>query len=350
MRTEARYYETEIRKIQRLRDGELTVGCILLCVLLFLVLGVLRVTPSGIIKSCRPAYIFISLFSLYRCYPILSSRWQILLGVYYFMIYICNQITSNATETFISHELFILFFILAARYMWSRREINLILDTIIIACDVQAIVVLFSNSMLLHAGGQQHINYLWISSNRNPFAFAIVPGAIASLLKLIYCQKGWKTDLLRSYWIFSFLLCAYDVFAIGCRSAFYSLCLGIACIIWERVKRTRNPAEKIIKEMIIIIMAIVIIAILMKMASSAYSSRLFTLDDSGRKKIWDNAKELIREKPLFGGGFDYWEEFGYGMGTHNTFITFPFLQTILLSQASNHEQLHNNQKRILQLI
>ena len=74
--------------------------------------------------------------------------------------------------------------------------------------------------------------------------------------------------------------------------------------------------------MIIIIMAIVIIAILMKMASSAYSSRLFTLDDSGRKKIWDNAKELIREKPLFGGGFDYWEEFGYGMGTHNTFITF----------------------------
>lgn len=322
MRTEAMYNDVEIRRIQRLYDEELTVVCVLLCVLLFLVLGVLPVTPSGITKFFRPAFIFISAFSLYRCYPIQSSRWQIVLGVYFFMIYICNQITSHATETFISHELFILFFILAAERRWSRREIHLILDTVIIACDVQAIAVLISNSLLLHAGSQQHINYLWISTNRNPISFAIVPGAVASLLKLIYCKKGWKTDILRVYWMMSFLLCTYDVFAIGCRSAFYSLCLGIFCIVWERVKRTRNHAEKIIQELMIILLVLVGITILMRIASGAYSSRLFTLEDSGRKDIWDNALDLIRKKPLFGGGYDHWVKAGYKIGTHNTFITY----------------------------
>lgn len=322
MRTETGYKEAEIRRIRRLRDRELTVACLFLCALLFLILGILPITPGGITRFYRPAFIFIAAFSLYRYYPLQSSRWQLMLGLYYFIIYICRQITGHSTETFISHELFIAFFILAAGRRWSRREINLILDTVIFSCGVQAAVVLISNSFLLHAGSQQHIHYLWISTNRNPIAFAIVPGAVASLLKLIYCSKGWKTDLLRGYWIFSFLLCTYDVFAIGCRSAFYSLGLGMACIVWERVKRTRNPAEKIIQELIIITMVLVGITLLMRIASGAYSSRLFTLEDSGRKDIWDRAMELIREKPLFGGGYDYWEEAGYRIGTHNTFITF----------------------------
>lgn len=322
MRTEATYNEAEIRTIQRLRDEELTAACMLLCLLLFLILGVLPIIPTGITKFYRPAFIFISAFSLYRCYPFRSSRWQIVLGIYFFMIFICNLITKHATEAFVSHELFILFFILAAGRRWSRREINLILDTVIFSCDVQAVVALISNSLLLHAGSQQHINYLWIVANRNAVAFAIVPGAVASMLKLIFCKKGWKTDFLRGYWIISLLLCTYDVFALGCRSAFYSLCLGIACIVWERVKRTRNPAEKIVQELMIIIMVLVGINILMRIASGAYSSRLFSLEDTGRKDIWENAMELIREKPLFGGGYDYWDEAGYRIGTHNTFITF----------------------------
>lgn len=322
MRTEARYNEVEIRTIQRLRDEELTAVCMLLCLLLFLILGILPTIPTGITKFFRPAFIFISAFSIYRCYPIRSSRWQIVLGIYFFMVFICNRITGHATEAFISHELFILFFILAAGRRWSRREINLILDTVIFSCDVQAIVVLICNSLLLHAGGQQHINYLWCIVNRNAVAFAIVPGAVACMLKLIFCKKGWKTDFLRVYWMFSLLLCTYDVFALGCRSAFYSLCFGIFCIVWERVKRTRNPAEKIIQELMIIIMVIVGINFLMRIASGAYSSRLFSLEDTGRKEIWDNAMELIREKPLFGGGYDYWDEAGYRIGTHNTFITF----------------------------
>ena len=248
MRTEAGYKEAEIRRIRRLRDRELTVACLFLCALLFLILGILSITPGGITRFYRPVFIFIAVFSLYRYYPLQSSRWQLILGLYYFIIYICRQITGHSTETFISHELFILFFILAAGRRWSRREINLILDSVIFSCDVQAAVVLISNSFLLHAGSQQDIHYLWISTNRNPIAFAIVPGAVASLLKLIYCSKGWKTGLLRGYWIISFLLCTYDVFAIGCRSAFYSLGLGMACIVWERVKRTRNQAEKIRKQ------------------------------------------------------------------------------------------------------
>lgn len=322
MEAEINYKEAEIRRIRSRYDRELTLPCMILCALLFLVLGVLPITPGGITIFYRPVFIFFASFTLYRSYPLRSSRWQIALAVYFFLIFFFNHFSGHAAESFISHELFILFFIMASSRIWSRREINLLLDTLIAACDIQAAVVLFSNALLLHAGGQQHINYLWISTNRNPIAFAIVPGAVASLMKLVFSKGGFKNVMNRTFWIFSFLLCSYDVFAIGCRSAFYSLCLGIACIIWERVRRTRNRAEKFIQELMIVILVITGISILMRIASGAYSERLFSLEDSGRKGIWEDAMELIREKPLFGGGYDYWGSAGYRLGTHNTFITY----------------------------
>ena len=251
-----------------------------------------------------------------------SSRWQIVLAVYFILVFIFNKITGHAVEVFISHELFILFFVMASSRAWSRREINMLLNAVIAACNVQALAVLFSNSLLLHAGSQQHINYLWISTNRNPIAFAIVPGAAVSLLKFLFTKDRFKTSFLRVYWIFSFILCSYDVFAIGCRSAFYSLCLGISCLIFERVRGTRNRTEKYIQELLILILVIVGAVVLVRVASGAYSERLFSLEDTGRRGIWEDAMELIRKKPFFGGGYDYWESAGYIMGTHNTFITY----------------------------
>ena len=322
MEEKTKYTESEIRNMQELYDRELTLPCIILCAILFLILGILPIVPNRITIFCRPLFIFVASFTIYCSYPLRSFRWQIALSVYFLFTFIFNRITRSNAESFISHELFILFFLFASTRVWSRREIHQFLDTLIFSCDVQAIVVFFSNSMLLHAGGQHHINYLWVSTNRNPIAFAIVPGAIASLLKITFSKTGVKASIFRFYWIFSFVLCAYSVFAIGCRSAFYSLCLGIFCIIWERIKRIRNRAEKFIQELLILILVITATAILMRVAAGAYSERLFSIEDTGRQAIWEYAMELIKKKPVFGGGFDYWGSAEYMMGTHNTFITY----------------------------
>lgn len=321
MVTEVQFNETK-NENTHIYNRETTFPCVLLCAVLFCILGVVCIAPSIIITLCRPTFIFVTMFSALRSYPLRSAKWQITLAVYFAVILICNNITKSAIVSFFSQELFILFFVFASEQIWSRHEINLLLNAVIFSCNIQAIVVLFSNSLLLHAGGQQHINYLWISTNRNPIAFAIVPGAIASLLMLFYCKAGWKSALLRIYWTLSFLLCAYDVFAIGCRSAFYSLCLGMGCLIWERVRRSRTQAEKIIQELMLVILVIVISRVLIQVASGAYSARLFSLEDSGREKIWNIAIGLIKQKPIFGGGYDYWETAGARIGTHNSFITY----------------------------
>ena len=322
MRTEAQYEEIYGNRPDRLYDRELTVPCVALCAILILILGVLYISPDGITGLYRPAFIFITMFSIIRTYPLRSARWQIALAIYFAIIFICNNITQSSAMMFVSHELFIVFFLLSSEHIWSRREIGLLLDILIFACTLQAGIVLFSNSLLLHAGGQQHINYLWTSFNRNPVAFAIVPGAIASLLKLIYCEKGGVAVLSRLYLFLAFLLCAYDVFAIGCRSAFYSMCLGAGCIIWERVSESKTQAEKLIKEILIIICVLIGANILFVVASDAYSSRLFRWEESGREEIWDIALELIKKKPIFGGGYDYWENSNMKLGTHNTYRSY----------------------------
>ena len=302
----------------------------MLCTILFLILGILNITPDGITGLYRPAFIFIASFSLFRSYPLRSAKWQIALVAHTAVIFVCNNITNSATVTFISSELFILFFLMASERIWSRREIGLLLDFLIFSCTLQAGIVLFSNSLLLRAGGQQHLNYLWVSSNRNSFAFAIVPGAIASLLKLIYSKKNWRNTLPRLYWTLAFILCAYDVFAIGCRSAFYSMCFGIGCIVWDRVNESKTPAEKLIKEILIIVCVLIVLNIMYLVASGTYSSRLFAWEESGREKIWDAAWDLIEKKPIFGGGYDYWKNSNMHIGTHNTFLTYMLEGGVLI--------------------
>ena len=303
-------------------DRVFTVPCVALCTILFLILGVVYITPDGITGLYRPVFIFITMFSIHRSYPLRSAKWQIAIAICYAVIFICNNITQSATVTLVSHELFILFFILSSGRIWSRREISILLDVLILSCVLQAVIVLMSNSLLLHAGGQQHIKYLWTFTNRNSSAFAIVPGAIASLLKLIYSEKGGAFILSKVYWFLAFLLCAYDVFAMGCRSAFYSMCLGLGCIVWERVNESKTQAERLIKRILIVVCVFIGANILINVASDAYSSRLFRWEESGREEIWDIAIELIRKKPIFGGGYDYWENSGITLGTHNAFLSY----------------------------
>lgn len=310
-------------------NRELTVPCVLFCAILFMILGVLPVTPDRIVGLYRPIFIFFSVFSVFRCYPLHSGKWQVASIVYFAIVFIFNNFTRSATVSFISQELFILFFLLASEHVWSKREINLMLNVLTVACALQALIVLLSNSLLLHAGSHQHLQYINTVVNRNSVAFALVPGAIASLLKLVYSEDSLRLFIMRPFWILVFLLCSYDVFAIGCRSAFYALCLGIGVLIWERVRKSKSPAEKLIKELLLAIIIIIVIRGLIVIASGSYSERLFRWEDSGRDILWDKALEMIRQKPLFGGGYDYWESSGMSLGTHNTFISFMLVGGVL---------------------
>lgn len=326
--------ESQYRKIYRSAsyhsfDMELTVPCALFCAILFLILGILYITPAGITGLYRPIFIFFSLFSIFRRYPLRSARWSLASAVYFAGIFICNRITGTTTVEFISQELFIIFFVIASGHIWSKREINLMLHSLMIACVLLAIIVLFSNSLFLHTGAQQRIRYLNASVNRNAIAFALVPGAIASMLKLIYSDNNVNYLLEQIFWVAVYVLCSYCVFAIGCRSAFYSMCLGTGCLIWERVRKKQSPAEKMIKELLFIIMLIVGTRLLISTAAGSYNGRLFRWEETGREDLWEKALILIRQKPLFGGGYDYWKSSGTTLGTHNTFLTYMLIGGVI---------------------
>ena len=59
----------------------------------------------------------------------------------------------------------------------------------------------------------------------------------------------------------------------------------------------------------------------MRVLEGTNSARLFNYSDSGRDDLWEDAMDLIRAKPVFGGGFDYWSRTGHVMSPHNTFFT-----------------------------
>lgn len=78
--------------------------------------------------------------------------------------------------------------------------------------------------------------------------------------------------------------------------------------------------------MIAVVLILVVLFSSMLVSQGTFASRLFDFGDddsgSGRDVLWDEAWELIDEKPVFGGGFDYWADTGHSMGTHNAFLTF----------------------------
>ena len=73
----------------------------------------------------------------------------------------------------------------------------------------------------------------------------------------------------------------------------------------------------------ILLLVVCAAAFALNISEGTYSERLFHMtDDSGRDAIWESARTLIREHPVFGGGYDVWNDVGPDMGTHNTFLLF----------------------------
>lgn len=314
-------------KIYKGKENRLSFACLFLCMMMFLILGVLPKIPSPVTRILRPLFITLSVLSFPKCryYPLGSLKYHIVNLLYYTVIFLWFPFSSISIEAYISAMMFILFLVFAASRKWTRKEIELIIIVIVIACDVQALLTLISNSNLLHSNGSSHLSFLGTQVNRNPVAFAIVPGTLCGAFAFLY-SNGTKGNVNKAFFLLSIVLCFFVVFAIGCRSAFFSSAVGIACIAWQKARDGATPKEKVRRKAFVILLLIIATIGAMYAAKGTYSSRLFEFgaeaNSSGRDQLYEEAWRLIDEKPIFGGGFDYWESNGNTMGTHNTFLTF----------------------------
>lgn len=318
MRNTMEHYSERLITYKRRSEIDISASCIVLCLIFLLVLGFLPVLSAGLTRFFRPAFILISLLGLRSgIYKFGAEKWMILNLIYYIAIFFAFPITSNSFETVVSMELFGLFFILAAARPWNRREIKLFLQTVVFASVICATVLLYSNPNLLHSGGVDRLRFLSGDLNRNTFAFSLVPGALCATLFILYRRNRFE----RAICFAMCVLCAYTVFAIGCRSAFYSLVIGMFLILWQKSRDVTSSKSRAFIKISIILAFFLILIIITIVSKGTYSERLFNVSSgSGRERIWEQAWSLVQQKPWFGGGYDYWIDNGIELGTHNTFL------------------------------
>lgn len=303
-------------------DDRVSIICLMLCGLLVIVLGCLPAVPSSVTRLLRP--IFIAVFVLVPCrkYLLGSMKWQIIFLVYLFVIFVMNPVTGSSTTAYISNLLFGFFAVFAASKAWTKREIKLIVTTIIFSSIVFSAIVLYENRNMISGDGNQHIFFLGTSFNRNTAAFSAVPGAMCAMIALLYDRKVMH----RLINLFGMGICMLLIVATACRSAFLAVVVGAALVFWQFAGERKKYVSRFKCRTLTAIAFVLVLLIMSAALKGTNSERLFDLtDDSGRDELWDEAWQLIDEKPAFGGGYDYWENTGHTMGTHNTFLTFMII-------------------------
>lgn len=300
---------------------------VVICIMLALVFGALPKLPSSVTRVLRPTFIAISLFAMKNSlyYRIGATKYHLINLLYYTFILFSFSITSTTISEYISILLYITFFLLAGNRVWTKKELRAILITVTLACTVQATITFFSNMGKLMYDGSSHIYFLGTVINRNTVAFAVVPGAVCSMILLLYDKKK-NVPMKAILYLICCIVCIIIVFLVASRSAFFATLGGIICVMWQRARDSANKQERVERKALVVTMLIVGILSMMYVSQDTFSSRLFDFgedaNDSGRDVLWEEAWELIDEKPVFGGGFDYWEATGHDMGTHNAFLTF----------------------------
>lgn len=301
-------------------------ACKVFCVILAFVFGVLAILPTSVTQLFRPAFIAACLFALKNnwYYKLGATKWHIISLVYYTVILFSFAITSATVSAYISIALYITFFVLASNRVWTKKEIKVIFVIITVACTAQAIITIACNPGMLTGDGSSHIRFLGTVINRNTIAFGTVPGVSCGLILFLYDRP--KRNRLKSvFYMLCFSVCTAVVFVIACRSAFLAAVGGAACVVWQNTREDGNKRGRVKRKILTIILAFGVLFLMMYVSENTISSRLFDFgeasNDSGRDVLWEEAWELIDEKPVFGGGFDYWESTGHKMGTHNSFLT-----------------------------
>ncbi|MCF0137993.1 MAG: O-antigen ligase family protein [Oscillospiraceae bacterium] len=300
------------------QDNKISLACWVLCGILVIILGILPMSPPLITQPLRPIFIAVCfLLPTTYLYRMKGEKLQIVYMLYTLVTLVAFPLTGSSISAYISLLLFGTFYICVATRIWTAREIGLVINTIIAACTIYGIILLISTPSLL-TYGPQRINFFAYTINRNTSAFCIVPGALCSILALLYCPSGKR----RLVYAGTGIICSALLVIIACRSAFLSLAGGGFLIAWQRASDSGSPQEKFKTRASVILLFLIAAAALYAASAGTNSMRLFDLTDStGRDEIWEEAWKIINEKPVFGGGFDRWANTGHRMATHNAFLT-----------------------------
>ena len=309
-----------------LRDADssyVSLQCVVLLVILVIILGVLNLVSSNITRLLRPVFMVACLaFPSFGYYRLDNYKWLITIVVYYLIIFLAYPITRNSFEVFFSLETFALFFLFVGNKVWTSREISLIFKTVCVACAFEATVILISNPGLLRSSSSQHISYFSATLNRNPASFSITPGALCGMILMFYDHSEKHRFAFFGYGLLT-LLSVFTVFCLGCRSAFFSLTIGVFLIAWDAVGRG-SVSGRMNRRVLLLVASVAILLLSSHYASGSYSERLFAIgekmDDSGRADIWKDVWDYILINPVFGGGYDNWPP-NLDMSTHNSFLT-----------------------------
>ena len=134
-------------KIYKGKENRLSFACLFLCMMMFLILGVLPKIPSPVTRILRPLFITLSVLSFPKCryYPLGSLKYHIVNLLYYTVIFLWFPFSSISIEAYISAMMFILFLVFAASRKWTRKEIELIIIVIVIIAIVIIAIIIVHN-------------------------------------------------------------------------------------------------------------------------------------------------------------------------------------------------------------
>lgn len=296
-----------------------SLACWTMCGVILLILGFLPALPSELTQVLRPAFILVCLLPA-GYYKMKSEKWQLVLLVYWFFILVLNPIKMSTVKSYAALALFGLFFVFAATRVWTKREIKIIFNTVVAVSVFFSLALIYMNDGIIHHEDGMHISFFSFVMNRNTGAFGCVPGALCATVGLFYGKRRFTS---KSLYSIAIGICSFTVFALASRSAFVSLAVGIVLIFWQNTNEKPGYQNKFIAKVATIIAVLLAVQIAYLLAQGTSCERLFDFDDdSGRGEMWDKAWVLIDEKPVFGGGFDYWaDNSGEYLGTHNTFLS-----------------------------
>lgn len=311
-------------------EKALSIPGVTLCALLLTLLGYLPGLPSSTSQFLRPAMIAICFVIPAQGYYRFSMTDKALTAylTYFLFVFLSHPITKSSALAYGAVFLFGVFFIVLSNRVWTKREIQLFMFSAAIACTYFAVNLYIANPDMLHNHPYDGFTIYGHRVNDNTAAFEITPGLLCSLALFLFHKprnekKRFQNAVVRTALLVSAVFCMYVMFCIGARSAFLSAIVGTILICWQKTKHYRS---KWTARIIIVILLIVFIVVGTIATEGTHSARLFDFknmdDTNGRDELAEQAWPMIHKKPIFGGGYDYWEqEGGSELGTHNTFLT-----------------------------
>lgn len=297
--------------------------------LFLLILGVLPVLPSQMTLFFRPIAIFVCLYYPFYQYGFSRSIWcLLLLQLFLTVVFMINSLDAPSFMNWMSGVLFAAFYVVVVQRRWEKTEILVFLHTILVASLIYSAIILRENGGLLHTNDAGDITFLGVHVNANSAAFGTVPGALTAVSFFLFGRRYRRNSFAYKFFYLGVaLLLFYVLIGLGGRSAFFSAVMGSALIAWKRIGSERIPGNRIVFRIILILVVLAVYHYGPILTKGTHAYRLFDYqnltDANGREEMAAIAWQMIRERPLLGGGFRHWElHSGQYLALHNTFLSY----------------------------